>query len=190
MKVLAINSSPRHEGNTTLMLKTVLEVCEGACIETELFQAGGRDIRGCMACGGCKNHKGRCAIDDWMNEIYQKMKKADAILLGSPTYFADATPEIKAIMDRCGYVSRYDGMAFSRKVGAAVSAVRRTGAIHALDTMQHFFLINDMYVCGSTYWNMSVALRPGDYNNDEEGVGTMKRLGENIVWLLEKMHAK
>ena len=188
MKVFAVNSSPRHEGNTTLMLRTVLDVCAQAGFEIELFQAGGRNVRGCMACGACSKNIGQCATDDWVNEVYQKMKVADAIILGSPTYFSDLTPELKAIIDRCGCVSRRDGNAFSRKVGAAVSAVRRAGGIHTLDSIQHFFFISDMVVTGSSYWNMSLSLAPGDYNQDEEGIGTMKRLGENIVWLLQKIH--
>jgi len=186
-KILAVNGSPRHEGNTFQMLKTVLEICKNAGHETEVFQAGGREIRGCLACGSCWKNKGKCITEDWMNELYQKMVAADAIVLGSPTYFSDLTPELKAIIDRCGYISRNDGLALSRKIGAAVSAVRRTGAIHTLDSIQHFFTISDMIVVGSSYWNMSLATRAGDYEKDEEGVKTMTRLGENIVWLLEKL---
>ena len=186
--VLAINGSPRHDGNTSHMLNTVLGVCKDAGLETELYQAGGLTVKGCLACNGCwKNHPGKCATDDWMNEVYSKMVAADAIVLGSPTYFSDLTPEMKAIIDRCGYLSRSDGSSLSRKVGAAVSAVRRAGGIHTLDSIQHFFLINDMIVVGSSYWNMSLARVFGDYEKDEEGIETMKRLGENIVWLLEKI---
>jgi multimeric flavodoxin WrbA len=188
MKVLAVNGSPREYGNTAEMLKTVLGVCGAARHETELYQAGSRPVRGCMGCGGCSKHRGRCAIDDWMNELYPKMEAADAILLGSPTYFSDLTPELKAVIDRCGYIARNEGMAFNRKIGAAVSAVRRAGAIHTLDSIQHFFLINGFVVPGSTYWNMSIARKPGEYLSDEEGVETMKSLGANIVWLLEKLH--
>jgi len=188
MKVLAINGSPRHNGNTTQMLKTVLSVCEQAGLQTELYQAGGRPVRGCMACGGCGKHPGRCAIDDWMNALYGKMAGADAILLGSPTYFSDLTPETKAVIDRCGYISRSDGMSLSRKVGAAVSPARRAGGIHTLDSIQHFFLINNMIVPGSTYWNMSLSRGLDEFEKDDEGVKTMRNLGENIVWLLEKIH--
>jgi multimeric flavodoxin WrbA len=189
MKIFAVNGSPRHEGNTAGMLQTVLDVCAEAGFETELYQAGGRVIRGCTACGTCGKTLGRCGIDDWMNEVYIKMKAADGIVLGSPTYFADLTPELKAVIDRCGFVSRRDGNAFARKVGAAVSAVRRAGEIHTLDSIQHFFLINEMIVPGSSYWNMSQCLSPGDYEKDEEGIRTMKRLGENMVWLLKKLHS-
>ncbi|MDR1210362.1 MAG: flavodoxin family protein [Clostridiales bacterium] len=186
-KVLAVNGSPRADGNTAHMLAAVLEVCGAAGFDTEIYQAGGRAVRGCVSCGGCQRHKGRCAIDDWMNELYPKTASADAIVIGTPTYFADLTPEVKAIIDRIGYVSRQDGMRLSRKVGAGVCAVRRAGSIHALDSINHFFLINDMVVPGSYYWNMSLARVPGDYERDGEGAETMRRLGENIVWLLEKL---
>lgn len=187
IKVLAVNGSPRHEGNTARMLDTVLDVCRNADFETELYQAGGRAVKGCMACGGCRKHIGRCSADDWINELYPKMVEADAILLGSPTYFSDLTPEIKALIDRCGFIAGGAGKSLSRKVGAAVSAVRRAGSIHTLDSIQHFFFINDMIVVGSSYWNMSLSREIGDYENDAEGVVTMKRLGENIVWLLDKL---
>jgi len=169
------------------MLQTVLDVCAEAGHQAELYQAGGRAVRGCMACGGCGKHIGRCVIDDWINELYPKMTEADVILLGSPTYFADLTPETKAVIDRTGFISRYDDMRFSRKIGAGVSAVRRAGSIHALDSINHFFLINDMIVPGSSYWNMSLSRDMGEYQNDIEGMRTMRRLGENIIWLLEKL---
>ena len=187
MKVFAINGSPRHEGNTTNMIRTVLSVCEEAGFETELYLAGGRPTYGCTACMACGTHKGRCAIDDWMNEVYPKMKAADAIIIGSPTYFSDLTPETKAVIDRCGFISRRDDNAFSRKIGAAVSAVRRAGGIHTLDSIQHFFLINDMVVPGSSYWNMSLSGGMDTFNKDQEGINTMRRLGENIVWLLQNL---
>ena len=187
IKVLAINGSPRHSGNTAHMLRTVLDVCKNAGFETELYQAGGRTVKGCMACGGCRKHVGKCVTDDWINELYQKMVEADAIVLGSPTYFFDLTPEIKAVIDRCGFIAGGAGKSFSRKIGAAVSAVRRAGGVSTLDSMQHFFYINDMIVVGSTYVNMSLSRDIGDYEKDAEGVRTMERLGENIVWLLEKL---
>ena len=185
--VLAINGSPRHEGNTAAMLTTVLDICAGAGHKTELYQAGGRPVRGCTACAVCRTEKGRCVIDDWMNDLYGKMVEADAIILGSPVYFTDLTTELKAVIDRTGFVARGDSFRFSRKIGAAVAAVRRAGGIHTLDSINHFFQINDMVVPGSSYWNMSLAQNPGDYLADKEGVRTMQRLGENIVWLLDKL---
>ena len=188
-KVFAVNGSPHKDGNTARMLNTVLEVCGSAGLETEFFHAGGRTVKGCAACGGCGRHTGRCATDDWVNEVYKKMVEADAILLGSPTYFSDLTPEMKAVVDRCGYISRRDNMSLSRKIGAAVAVARRAGAIHTLDSIQHFFLINDMIVPGSSYWNMSLSGGSGDYENDAEGISTMNRLGENIVWLIDKLYS-
>lgn len=186
-KALAVNGSPQSSGNTARMLQTVLDVCKDAGMETEFYQAGGKPVRGCISCGSCRKNTERCAIDDWMNELYPKMAEADVILLGSPTYFSDLTPEMKAVMDRCGYIAGGAGKSLSRKVGAAVSPARRAGAIHSLDSMQHFFLINDMIVLGSTYWNMSLARESGEYERDAEGVATMRRLGENIVWLANKL---
>ena len=186
--VLAVNGSPRHDGNTSHMLGTVLDVCAQAGFETELYQAGGREVRGCKACYGCRSKPGACSIDDWVNELYKKMVAADAILLGSPTYTSDLTAEMKAVIDRCGFIAKGTGKStLSRKVGAAVSAVRRAGGIHTLDSIQHFFLVHDMVVLGSTYWNLSLSRDFGEYENDEEGIATMKRLGENVVWLLNKI---
>ncbi|MCL2215736.1 MAG: flavodoxin family protein [Defluviitaleaceae bacterium] len=185
MKILAINGSPRPKGNTAAMLNTVLDVLKNGGAETELYQAGGRAVHGCLDCGKCIKTPGCCVTDDWINELYPKMKEADAIIIGSPTYFADLTPETKAVIDRCGYMSRRDGFAFSRKIGSAVSAVRRAGGIFTLDSIQHFFLINDMVVPGSSYWNMSLAKHEGDFAKDKEGQDTMIRLGENILWLVK-----
>ena len=187
MNVLAVNGSPRKEGNTAHMLQTVLKVCEDAGCETELYQAGGRVLRGCLVCGGCMKNPGKCATDDWINELYPKMAAADAIILGSPTYHSDLSPEMKVVIDRCGYVARQAGNALSRKIGAAVGPVRRAGGIHTLDSMQHFFLISDMIVPGSSYWGMSLARNIGEFEKDEEGIRTMVRLGENIVYLLQKL---
>jgi multimeric flavodoxin WrbA len=187
MKVLAINGSPRQEGNTADMLKTVLSVCAAAGHDTELFQAGGRPTQGCLACEQCDNHPGVCVTADWVQEVYNKMKGADAIVIGSPTYFSDLTPEIKAVLDRCGYLAMSEQGALRRKIGAAVSAVRRSGGIHTLDSIQHFFLIQSMIVPGSSYWNMSLAVSEGDYLRDNEGIRTMTNLADNIVWLLEKL---
>jgi len=186
-KVLAVNGSPRLDGNTSHMLGTVLDICKGAGFDTELYQLGGREIKGCRACYACQTNPGACAIDDWMNELYKKMIASDAIVLGSPTYTSSLTSEMKAVIDRCGFTAKGAGRSFSRKVGAAVTAVRRAGGIHTLDTIQHFFLAHDMVIAGSTYWNLSISRGLGEYENDAEGVETMKRLGENIVWLLNKI---
>ena len=190
MKVLAINSSPRHHGNTNALIGTVLAELEKQGIETELFQAGGREVHGCRACNQCAQMKnGLCSIDDWVTQLMPKFWEADGIILGSPTYFSDLTPEMKSIIDRVGYVAGQNGGLLQRKVGAAVVAVRRAGSIHTLDSIQHFFLIRGMIVPGSTYWNMSLARQIGDAQKDEEGMRTMTALGQNMAWLLKKIHS-
>jgi multimeric flavodoxin WrbA len=189
MKVVAFNCSPRENGNTSHMIKDVLKTLESNGIETEYVQVGGNLIRGCKACGACgKTKNGKCAFDDdIVNSCIEKMLDADGIIIGSPTYFADLTPEAKALIDRAGYVTRAKGMALKRKVGAGVVAVRRAGAIHVLDSIGHFFTINEMLVVGSSYWNMSLARLEGDYEKDDEGIRTMRDLGENMAWILKKI---
>jgi len=190
MKVVAFNGSPRTGGNTEILLKQVLAELEAEGISTELVQIGGKPIRGCKACYQCFERKDQsCAIkDDLLNESVGKMLEADAIILGSPTYFADVTAEMKALIDRAGLVARANDDMLQRKVGAAVVAVRRGGSIHAFDTMNHFFLIEQMIVAGSIYWNMAVGREKGEVEADEEGIRTMKVLGQNIAWLLKKLH--
>jgi len=189
MKVVAFNGSPREDGNTAFLLRTALEEIRRAGIETELVQLGGSEIHGCTACLKCTvNKDGRCSHeDDMANEFMEKMFAADGVILGSPTYFADVSTETKALIDRAGYVARANGNPLRRKPGAAVIAMRRAGGIHAFDTINHFFLINEMIVPGSSYWNVAVAREPGDAARDAEGVRTMETLGRNIAWLLQKL---
>lgn len=191
MKVLALNGSPRKGGNTEILIRKVFEPLETAGIETELVQIGGKAIRGCIACRKCFDMKnGTCIIaKDPINEIIQKMIAADGIILGSPTYFTDVTAEMKALIDRAGYVTLANGGLLKHKVGAAVVAVRRGGAIQAFDTMNHFFQISQMFIVGSTYWNMAYGLEPGDVQQDSEGIDNMTNLGESMAFLLNKLNA-
>ena len=191
MKVLAINSSPRHEGNTSRLLGHVLAGLEKEGIETELVQIGGSVIRGCTVCNLCTSRKdGRCSIDnDPVNSIIGKMRESDGIIFGSPVYFSDITPELKALIDRSGRVSRAAGFLLRRKVGAGVLAVRRGGEIHALDTIHHFMHISQMIVPGATYWNFGVGRDAGDVENDEEGIVNMASIAENMAWLIKKINA-
>ena len=191
MKVLAFNGSTRKDGNTAILLNHTLGELQNEGFETELYQFAGKKIKGCIACRKCVENKDqRCAVkDDVLNECIEKMLEADGILLGSPTYFADLTPELKALIDRAGFVSRWNGDMFRRKVGAAVVAARRGGAIHAFDSINHFFFISQMIVPGSNYWNFGFGLDKGEVEKDEEGVSVMKLLGQNMAWLLKKIHA-
>jgi multimeric flavodoxin WrbA len=190
MRVVAFCGSARRNGNTSILARTVLGELETAGMETELVQLAGKDIRGCLACRKCFEKKDqRCSgREDDVNSCIEKMIQADGIILASPTYFADLTPEMKALMDRAGYVARANDGLFKRKVGAAVVAARRVGAIHAFDSMNHFFFISEMIVPGSNYWNLGFGLDKGDVEKDEEGLQTMKQLGKNMAWLLEKLN--
>ncbi|RJP26236.1 MAG: flavodoxin family protein [Candidatus Omnitrophota bacterium] len=191
MKVIAFNGSARKDGNTAILIRKVLEELEKEGIATEMIQFSGEALRGCLACYQCfKNKNARCSNDqDIVNHCIEKMIEADGIILGSPTYFSDVSAEMKALIDRAGLVSRANDMLFSRKIGAAVVAVRRGGEIQAFDTMNHFFLISQMIVPGSCYWNMGFGLDKGEVNKDEEGLKTMAVLGQNMAWLLKKIHA-
>ena len=187
-KVVAFNGSARKDGNTAILVQEVFKVLEKAGIRTELVQLAGKKMHGCLACGKCWEKKDRrCVIDDYVNECIAKMDEADGIILASPTYFSDVTTEMKALIDRAGFVALANDSMFRRKIGAAVVAVRRGGAIHTFDTLNHFFFINQMVVPGSRYWNVGIGLEKGDVNNDEEGLETMKVLGENMAWLMKKV---
>jgi multimeric flavodoxin WrbA len=154
-------------------------------------QLSGKKIHGCLACRTCFARKDRrCAQkNDVGNECISKMEAADGVILGSPTYVADVSPEIKALIDRAGMVARANDNIFRRKVGAALVAVRRAGAIHAFDTLNHFFLISEMIVPGSSYWNIGIGREKGEVEQDAEGIQTMKVLGQNMAWLLKKIGA-
>jgi len=188
MKVVAFSGSARKGGNTAKLLSLALAELAAQGIETELVELAGQPVQGCIACYSCfkeKNH--RCAVDkDIINECIAKMEAADGILLGSPTYFADLSASMKALIERCGMVSRANGDLFKRKVGAGVVAVRRAGAYHVFSSLNAFFLIGQMIVVGSSYWNIGIGREPGEAMGDAEGVKTMKDLGQNMAWLLQK----
>lgn len=186
MRVVAVNGSARKGGNTARLIEAVFEPLRAEGIECELIELGGSDIRGCTACGVCRKKADRqChGRTDFGNEVIARLFDADAIVLGSPTYFADLTPELKCLIDRAGYVARGNGNPLARKLGAAVVAVRRGGAIHAFDSINHFFLIGEMLVVGSSYWNIGIGAAKGEVEGDDEGIATMERLGENIAWAL------
>jgi multimeric flavodoxin WrbA len=192
MKVVAFNGSARKDGNTAILVRKVFSELERSGIDTELYQLAGKNIRGCKACYRCmKNKDRRCAVkNDVVNECIEKMLAADGIILASPTYFSDVTSEMKALVDRAGLVGRFNDNMYRRKVGAAVVAVRRAGAIHAFDSLNHFFLINQMIIPGSSYWNIGIGRNIGEVENDLEGMQTMQALGENMAWVLKKLAGK
>ncbi|MFO7876710.1 MAG: flavodoxin family protein [Desulfovermiculus sp.] len=185
MYALAINGSPRKDGNTHTLLQEVLRPIASAGWDTELVQVGGKDIRGCIACYKCfENKDKRCSVDtDQFNEVMEKMVRADALILGSPTYFTDVSAELKAVLDRSGLVSQANNVLFRGKIGAAVAAVRRGGAIHVFDTINHMFLMSQMIVPGSTYWNIGMGFDKAEVLQDQEGMTNVRHLGAVIAWL-------
>ena len=192
MKVVAFNGSPRADGNTAESIKIVLRELEKEGIETELIQLGGQKVFGCLGCRRCGvNKDNRCARqDDNMNDFIEKMFEADGVIIGSPTYFSNVTTEVKALIDRSGYVAKANGgTALKGKVGAAVVSVRRAGSNFVYSAINFFFGISQMIIPGSSYWNMTLSRDPGDVLKDEEGIKTFETLGQNMAWLLKKIHA-
>ncbi len=185
MKAIAINGSPRSGGNTEIMLKKVLEPLEDAGWGTEYLQIGGKPLRGCIACLKCfEKRNGRCIIEkDDMNDYLERIYATDAVILGSPTFFADVTPELKALIDRAGFVALANGGTLRGKIGAAVVAVRRGGATHVFDTINHMFLLSSMIVPGSIYWNLGMGGDKGQVLGDDEAMRNMSHLGQSIAWL-------
>jgi multimeric flavodoxin WrbA len=189
MKVIAFNGSARKDGNTAILLNLVLDELKAEGIGTELYSLAGKPIQGCIACYKCFEKKNeRCNVDkDVVNECVRKMVEADGILLGSPTYFADVTASMKALIERSGMVGRANADLYKRKVGAAVVAVRRAGGIHVFNSLNFFFTISGMIIPGSSYWNLGIGRQPGEVTGDAEGVKTMKDLGKNMAWLMKKI---
>lgn len=189
MRIVGVSGSARKNGNTKGLIEMAFAPLREAGYECELIELAGKEVRGCTACMKCRELKdGQChGRDDFGNEVLDRMRDADALILGSPTYFADVTSEMKALIDRVGYVSMGNGGFFIRKPAAAVVAVRRGGAVHVFDTINHFFLISQMVVVGSSYWNLGIGREKGEVEGDEEGIRTMRKLGENMAWLLGKL---
>jgi multimeric flavodoxin WrbA len=190
MKVVALNGSARKDGNTAILINGVFEVLKKEGIETELIQLAGKPIQGCIACYKCfKNQNRRCSVEkDMLNEIITAMEPAEGILLGSPTYFSDVSSGMRAFIERCGFVARANDYMFKGKVGAAVVAVRRAGAIPAFSSMNLFLHYMQMFMPGASYWSIGVGRDPGDVLKDDEGIQTMKSLGQNMAFLLKKLH--
>ena len=190
MKVLAFNGSARNNGNTYLMIEEVFKQLRPAGIECECIQMAKMKLNGCVACYKCFESKdNKCVFGegDGINEYMQRILEADAIILGSPTYFADVTANMKAFIERIGMVSRANNNNLRRKIGVSIVTVRRGGAIHTFDTLNNFFLISEMIIVGSSYWNIAVGRGIGDVLQDEEGMKTMQNLGENLAWAMKKL---
>ncbi len=192
MKFLAINGSPHKEGNTAILLQKVLDVAQKEGHSTEIFQLPTKDLQVCVGCRQCAVNKDeKCVISsDYLNDLVQKMKDADVLIFGSPVYMAGVSAQMKAFIDRAALVCRASGYLLKGKVGAAVVAARRGGALPAVDTLNHFFAIQQMFVAGSTYWNFALGNAPGEVNSDQEGLDNMENLGENLLKLATTLHSE
>jgi len=189
VNVLLINGSPRKNGNTCHLLNHTITTLKKNGIATELIHLTDKDIKGCTGCFKCAVNKDKKCVNklDDFNKIFAKMLKADGIIIGSPTYFTDVTTEVKSILDRAGAVAFVNDGLFRHKAGAAVIALRRGGGVHAFDTINHMFLMNQMFVVGSTYWNLGFGLNEGDVKNDTEGLANMEDLANSMAFLLKKI---
>lgn len=187
MKFLAINGSPKAEGNTFFALKTVAAELEKEGIDVEILHIGNKEIRGCIACGQCARNKDeKCVLPgDHVNEWIQKMKDADGILFGSPVHYSAIGATMKAFLDRAFYVGGANGGLFRHKVGATVVAVRRSGGVTTFDQLNHYVLYSEMLVPTSNYWNVIHGAKPGEAAQDEEGIQIMRILGKNMAWLMK-----
>ena len=192
MKVLAINGSARKDGNTAILINTVFEELHKAGIETEMVQLSGKIMEPCKACWACGGIKNCVYNKDMFQEIFEKMTQADGIILGSPVYTANISANMQAFLERASVVTdmnRNENL-FQHKVGAAVTAARRGGVLTTLDAMYHFFMLQNMFVVGSSYWAFGYGQMPGDVQKDEEGLDTMRNLGQNMAYLLKALEER
>jgi len=191
VKAIAICGSPRIEGNTEILLLKVLEVFEAEGVPGELVRLGERKIDPCTACGTCARLRDKQCVNkgDDFHGVFEKMLDADIIVLGSPVYFGSATPQMMSLLDRAGYISRFNGHLFSRKLGGPVAVARRAGQNFTYAQLMYWFTINDMIVAGSTYWNVAFGTKKGQVSEDTEGIETVARFAENLAWLAKKISA-
>ena len=183
MKVLLINGSPRKDGNTAIALNEMIKVFENQGIETELLHIGGKDIRGCIACGKCRQ-LGHCVFDDIVVQASQKLAEADGLVVGSPVYYASANGTVVSFMDRLFYSNSAD---LRMKVGAAVSVARRGGQTTTFDQLNKYFTISGMPVASGQYWNGVHGAVPGEAENDSEGLQQMRTLAANMAFLMKSI---
>lgn len=188
MHVVAINGSPKEEGNTYHSIKLVTAELEKQGISTEIIQIGNKNIHGCMACGGCSQNKNeKCIINDEVNDAIQKMKVADGIIIGSPVYYASIAGTMKCFLDRAFYTASANGGLFRHKIGASIAVARRSGEVATFDHLNHYFTLGEMFIASSNYWNVTHGRLPGEVLQDEEGVQIMRVLGKNMGYLIKQL---
>lgn len=187
MKVVAINGSARKNGNTNILIKTIFDELEKEQIETEIISFAGKAISPCKACFTCGEKKTCTFSNDVFNETLDKIKEADGIILGSPVYSANISSTMQAFLERASVVADMNPGLFNHKVGVSVAVARRGGALNTIDTMNHFFLNHEMFVVGSTYWNMGYGKLPEEVIEDTEAIENMKNIGQNMAYLIKKI---
>lgn len=189
MKAVAICGSPRKGGNTEYLLRRCLDGLEAAGLDTEFVTLRGKTVKPCNACGWCGEARdGTCVIkNDDMHPVFDSMKQADVIVVGSPVYFGSATPELMALLDRTGYVARSNDGLFTRKIGGPITVARRAGQNFTYAQLLYWFMIQDMVVPGSIYWNVAFGRARGEVENDKEGLATVDRFAQNLAWLAERL---
>ena len=186
-KTLLISGSPKPDGNTAQLMGECAKVIQEQGVEAEVISFAGMKIESCTACGKC-SETGKCDIQDGLNEIIEKVRSAQGLIVGSPVYFGTARGDVMAALQRIGYVSRKSDQFLSGKVGGAVAVARRGGQTFTLQEMLMFFLINDMIVPGSTYWNMVFGRLPGEVWKDQEGIDTIRHFAANVAKLVKKLY--
>lgn len=190
LTALAISGSPRLEGNTYILLKRCLDRLATQGIGGELVTLVGKTVRGCNACAACtETRDATCPgiTDDDFQSYFEKMQKADIIVVGSPVYFGSAAPELMALLDRAGYVARASGNLFSRKIGGPIAVARRAGHNFTFAQLLMWYMINDMIVPGSSYWNVALAREAGSVQGDQEALATVDRFADNLAWLAQRL---
>jgi multimeric flavodoxin WrbA len=188
VKAIAIVGSPRKRGNTEILTRHVLKAMEEEGLETELISLAGREIKPCTACMVCKKEE-RCPLEDDLFPIYLRMKESDAIILASPVYFGSATAQMKAFIDRTGYIGLHNGRVFEGKVGGSLAVARRAGQNFTFAQLNYWFQIMGCFVPGSTYWNVAFGREKGEVTGDEEGMKTAWNFGKNVAFLVKKLRA-
>ena len=183
MKVLMVNGSPHPNGNTAAALAEMQKVFEAEGVETELLQIGNKAIRGCVACGSCRE-KGKCVFDDAVNEAAPIFEAADGLVIGTPVYYASANATVVAFLDRLFFSASFDK---TMKVGASVAVARRGGCSATFDELNKYFTISGMPVASSQYWNSVHGLVPGEAAQDAEGLQTMRTLAKNMTFLMKSI---
>ncbi len=183
MKVLLVNGSPRVNGNTAAALEEMVKVFQNENIETEIVHVGNKAIRGCIACGGCRE-KGKCVFDDEVNAFAGKFEECDGLVIASPVYYASANATLIAFLDRLFYSTGFDK---TMKVGASVVVARRGGCSATFDELNKYFTISGMPVASSQYWNSVHGGQPGEASRDAEGMQTMRALARNMSFLMKSI---